>query len=347
MKYVKLGRSDLSVSELCLGSMSWGTNNTADEGHAQIDRCLSAGINFIDTAEMYPTYPVKKENVGNTERIIGDWFAKSGRRNEVVLATKVSGKNGGFARDGQGYSAENIADAVDGSLERLQTDVIDVYQLHWPDRGSYHFRQNWAFDATTQDRDATRAHMLGVLEAMQIQIDAGKVRYFGLSNESTWGTAQWLRLAEENGLPRVISVQNEYSLLCRLADTDLAELCHHEDVGLLPFTPMVAGLLSGKYGPDLTPPKTRRAAEATLGGRVSDRVWPAIEAYRSVADKHGLDVNQMALAWTLTRPFVASSIFGATTDAQMETALGSADLVLSDDLLSEIAATHKAHPMPF
>jgi len=347
MKYVQLGRSDLQVSELCLGSMSWGTNNTAAEGHAQIDRCLSAGINFIDTAEMYPTYPAHKDTVGNTEKIIGDWFAKSGRRDEVILATKVSGRNGGFVRDGAGFSGDNIAEAVEGSLKRLQTDVIDLYQLHWPDRGSYHFRQNWAFDPSGQDREATRAHMLAVLETMQKQVDAGKVRYFGLSNESTWGTAQWLRLAEENGLPRVISVQNEYSLLCRLADTDLAELCHHEDVGLLPFTPMVAGLLSGKYGPDVTPPKTRRAAEATLGGRISDRIWPAIKAYGKVADKHGLDVNQMALAWTLTRPFVSSSIFGATTDAQMETALGGADLVLSDELLEDIATTHKAHPMPF
>ncbi len=190
--------------------------------------------------------------------------------------------------------------------------------------------------------------MLDVLVAMKTVIDAGKVRYFGLSNETTWGTAMWLRLAEENNLPRVISVQNEYSLLCRLADTDLAELCVNEDVGLLPFTPMAAGLLSGKYGPDEIPPNTRRAAEATLGGRASNpRVWPAIDAYRAVADRHGLDVNQMALAWTLRRPFVASSIFGATNDAQLETALGASDLTLSDEVMADIEATHRAHPMPF
>ena len=347
MKYVKLGQSDLNVSTLCLGSMSWGTNNTAAEGHAQIDRSLAAGVNFIDTAEMYPTYTVKPETVGNTEKIIGDWNARSRRRGDVILATKVSGKNGGFVRDGRGYDAAIIEQAVDASLRRLQTDVIDLYQLHWPNRGSYHFRQYWDFDPSSQSPTETQDHMLDVLGAMQKMVDAGKIRHFGLSNETTWGTAQWLRLAAKNNLPRVISVQNEYSLLCRIADTDLAELCHHEDVGLLPFTPMAAGLLSGKYGPDITPAKTRRAAEPTLGGRITDRVWAAIDAYRAVASKHGLDANQMALAWTLTRPFVASSIFGATTDAQMETALGAVDLVLTDDVMSDIAIAHKAHPMPF
>ena len=347
MDHVTLGRSDLSVSRLCLGSMSWGSRNTQAEAHAQIDRALAAGVNFIDTAEMYPTYPVKKETVGNTETIIGNWFAASGRRGNVILATKVSGPNGGFVRDGRGYDGAIIAEAVESSLKRLQTDAIDIYQLHWPVRGSYHFRQNWAYDPSSQNRAETEAHMLEVLHAMQRLVDAGKVRQFGLSNESTWGTAMWLRLAEAHNLPRMISVQNEYSLLCRLADTDLAELCVNEDIGLLPFTPMAAGLLSGKYGPDLIPPNTRRAAEPTLGGRVSDRVWPAISAYRAVADKHGLDVNQMALAWTLTRPFVASSIFGATSMAQLETALGAADLTLSGEVLADIAQTHRAHPMPY
>lgn len=347
MKYVTLGRSDLKVSQLCLGSMGWGSRNTTPEGHAQIDRALDAGINFIDTAEMYPTYPVKKETVGDTERVIGEWVARTGRRSDVIIATKVSGKNGGFVRDGKGYDSATIPQAVDQSLERLQTDVIDLYQLHWPDRGSYHFRQHWTYDPSGQDRAATVAHMLDVLGAMQKLVDAGKVRHFGLSNESTWGTAMWLRLAEENGLPRAVSVQNEYSLFCRLADTDLAELCVNEDVGLLPFSPLAMGLFSGKYAPDVTPPNTRRAAEATLNGRINDRIWPAIDAYRAVADKHGLDVNAMALAWTLTRPFVASSIFGASTMAQLETALSAADLELSDEVLDDITAVYRLHPMPY
>ena len=347
MKYVTLGRSELKVSVLCLGSMSWGSSNTAAEGHHQIDRSLEAGVTFIDTAEMYPTYPVKAETVGESERIIGDWFANSGRRGEVVLATKVSGKNGGFIRDGKGYDGTIIPQAVDASLKRLKTDVIDLYQLHWPNRGSYHMRQNWSYDPSGQKRAETVAHMVDVLEAMQKMIDAGKVRAFGLSNETAWGTAQWLRLAEENGLPRAVSVQNEYSLMCRHADLDLAELCVNEEVGLLPFSPLAMGLFSGKYAPDVTPPGTRRSREATLNNRITPRVWPAIDAYREVADAHGLDVNTMALAWTLTRPFVASSIFGASNDAQLDAALAAADLELPDEVMAALAEVHKAHPMPF
>ncbi len=347
MKYVTLGRSDLQVSTLCLGSMSWGSSNTAQEGHHQIDRCLEAGINFIDTAEMYPTYPISPDTVGRTEGIIGDWVAASGKRGEVVIATKVSGKNGGFIRDGAGYDGKIIPQAVDASLKRLRTDVIDLYQLHWPNRGSYHMRQNWAYDPSGQNREETVAHMLDVLAAVQKMIEAGKVRWFGLSNETAWGTAMWLRLAEENGLPRAVSVQNEYSLMCRHADLDLAELCVNEDVGLLPFSPLAMGLFSGKYAPDVTPPGTRRSREATLNNRITPRVWPAIDAYRAVADAHGLDVNSMALAWTLTRPFVASSIFGASNDTQLDAALAAADLELSDEVLAALAEVHKAHPMPF
>lgn len=347
MQYTTLGRSDLRVSRLCLGSMSWGSRNTAREGHHQIGRALDAGINFIDTAEMYPTYPVKAETVGRTEAIIGDWVAASGRRNEVILATKVSGRNGGFIREGRGYDGQIIPEAVDASLKRLQTDVIDLYQLHWPNRGSYHMRQNWTYDPSGQNRAETVAHVLDVLEAVQKVIDAGKVRWFGLSNETAWGTAMWLRLAEENGLPRAVSVQNEYSLMCRHADLDLAELCVNEEVGLLPFSPLAMGLFSGKYAPDVTPPGTRREAEATLNNRITPQVWPAIDAYRAVADAHGLDANTMALAWTLTRPFVASSIFGATSDAQLDAALAAADLVLPDAVMAALGQVHRAHPMPF
>lgn len=347
MEYVTLGRSGIKVSKLCLGSMSWGSKNTEAEAHAQIDRSLEAGINFIDTAEMYPTYPVLKETVGRTEEIIGSWVAKSGRRNEVVLATKVAGRNGGFLRDGQGYDGTVIADAVDASLRRLQTDVIDLYQLHWPMRPHYHFRNHWTWDPSGQSRDTIEADMLSVLEALKQQVDAGKIRTFGLSNETSWGTAMWLRLSDQHGLPRVVSIQNEYSLMCRYADMDLAELCLFEDVGLLPFTPLVAGLMSPEHGPDMIPEGTRRARDKTVGGRVGPRLWPAAAAYRAVAETHGLDVNQMALAWTVARPFVASSIFGASSMAQLETALGAADLTLSEDVLKDLGAVHKAHPMPF
>ncbi len=347
MRYNTLAKTDLKVSELCLGSMTWGSQNTAAEGHAQIDMALDHGVNFIDTAEMYPTNPMRAETIGGTEEVIGEWIAKSGRRRDVILATKVTGAGQRLVRDGAPISADTVRTAIEGSLRRLQTDVIDLYQLHWPNRGSYHFRQNWTFDATGQARGEVGAHMLDVLEEMQRQVEAGRVRHFGLSNESAWGTAEWLRLAEANGLPRVASIQNEYSLLCRVFDLDLAELCHHEDVGLLAFSPLACGLLSGKYAPDVTPSGSRRAATPDLGGRLTSRVWPAIDAYLGIARKHGLDPCQMALAWCASRPFMASVIFGATSPKQLRIALNAAQTDLSDELLQEIAAAHKSHPMPY
>lgn len=347
MRYNELGRTGIKVSGLCLGSMTWGTQNTLEEGHEQIDASLDHGINFIDTAEMYPTNPVKGENVGRTEEIIGEWFARTGRRDDVVLATKITGKGQKLVRDGAGISAETIREAVENSLRRLKTDVIDLYQLHWPNRGSYHFRQNWRFDPTGQEVAETEAHMLEVLQEIQKQVDAGKIRHFALSNESAWGTAKWLQLSRDHKLPRVQSIQNEYNLLCRHYDLDLGELTHHENVGLLAFSPMAAGLLSGKYKPDVTPAGSRRDINSDLGGRVSPRVWPAIDAYAKVAEKHGLNLAQMSLAWCLTRPFMTSAIFGATNMDQLKTALGAADLVLSEEVLDDIAVTFKEHPVPY
>ena len=245
MIYRELGRTGLKVSAICLGSMTWGTQNTTDEGHAQIDMALDRGVNFIDTAEMYPTNPLSKETQGDTERVIGEWVAKSGRRDEVIIATKVSGEGYKNVRDGAPISPETINQALENSLRSLQTDYVDLYQLHWPNRGSYMFRQNWTYDPTRQDRANTIAHMEEVLDCLNGHIKAGKIRHIGLSNESAWGTAQWLRLSEERGLPRMASIQNEYSLLCRLFDTDMAELAHNEDVGLLAFSPLACGMLIG------------------------------------------------------------------------------------------------------
>ncbi|MEX5727158.1 aryl-alcohol dehydrogenase-like predicted oxidoreductase [Rhodovulum iodosum] len=347
MKRVTLGRTDLQVSALCLGTMTWGSQNTMDEGHAQIDMALDRGINFMDTAEMYPVAPVKAETVGRTEEIIGEWFAKTGRRDEWILATKVAGPNGGFVREGRGISPESIREAVEASLRRLKTDVIDLYQFHWPNRGSYHFRQNWGYDPSKQDRAQTLGHMEESLETLKALVAEGKIRHFGLSNETAWGTAQWLRLAEQKGLPRVQSIQNEYSLLCRLFDTDLAELGANEDVTLLAYTPLAAGLLSGKYAGDVTPDGTRRERQPDLNGRITPRVWEAVSAYLGIANDHGLDPVQMAIAFVAARPFPTIPIVGATSTAQLDTALGAADVTLSDAVLTDIAAAHKAHPMPF
>lgn len=347
MRYNNLGSSELLVSELCLGSMTWGTQNTLSEAHAQIDMSLDHGVNFIDTAELYPVNPMSAKKAGRSEEIIGEWCTRTGRRSDIVIATKIAGAGQGYVRKGVPIVAATIRKAVRASLKRLQTDVIDLYQLHWPNRGSYMFRQNWAFDASAQDKAATQDNMLEVLEEMQRQVDAGRVRHFGLSNESAWGTTNWLRIARENGLPKVQSLQNEYSLLCRLFDLDLAELSHHEDVGLLAFSPLAAGLLSGKYAADTTPPGSRRTLNENLGGRISPRVWGAVDAYIGIAQRHGLDPCQMALAWCASRPFMCSAIFGATKMDQLEIALRATDLNLSQEVLDEIATAHRAHPMPY
>ncbi|MFB9148240.1 aldo/keto reductase [Roseovarius ramblicola] len=342
-----LGRTGIEVSALCLGSMTWGAQNTAGEGHAQIDRALDRGVNFIDTAEMYPTAPVRAETTGRTEEIIGDWFARTGRRGEVVLATKHSGAGFSHARGGAPISAATIPEAVEGSLRRLRTDHIDLYQFHWPNRGSYMFRQNWRYDPSGQDRAGTLAHMEETLGALEREVEKGRIRAFGLSNESAWGCAEWLRLAEAGFGPRVASIQNEYSLMCRLYDTDLAELSVNEDVGLLAFSPLAAGLLTGKYQGGALPDGSRMTINSDLGGRRVPRAFAAVDAYLGVAAKHRLDPVQMALAWCLTRPFMCSAIFGATSMEQLDRALGAAEVVLDDEVLADLDAAHRAHPMPF
>lgn len=347
MQMNQLGRTGIEVSALCLGSMTWGTQNTQSEGHAQIDRALDAGINFIDTAEMYPVNPISAENSGRTEEIIGTWLAGSGRRGDVVLATKISGAGQRAVRGGAPITGAAIAGAVEGSLARLQTDHIDLYQLHWPNRGSYMFRQNWAYDPSHQNRDDTIAHIEEVLDALDREVKRGTIRAAGLSNESAWGTAQWLRAAEARGLPRMASVQNEYSLMCRLYDTDLAELSVNEDVGLLAFSPLAAGLLTGKYQNGAVPEGSRMSLNENLGGRKGPRAFGAVDVYLEVAARHGLDPVQMALAWCLRRPFMCSAIFGATSLDQLEVALGAADVTLSDEVMADLAAAHRAHPMPY
>ena len=348
----ELGRTGIMVSELCLGSMTWGTQNTSKEGHEQIDYALDNGINFIDTAEMYPTTPLSKETQGDTERVIGEWVANNkSRRGDVVLATKVCGAGYKNVRDGAPISTETIEAALESSLKSMRTDYVDLYQLHWPNRGSYAFRQSWTFDPTKQNTAETLEHMEIILDALNKHVKAGKIRAIGLSNESAWGTANWLRIAEEKSLPRMASVQNEYSLMYRPFDLDMAELSHHEDVGLLSFSPLACGLLTGKYMgcEGDTRPKGSRAdvSSAHLGNRWNDTAHACVAAYAEVAKKHGLDITQMSLSWCLTRPFMASAIFGATTMSQLEIAIGSADVNLNEDVLSDILKVYKQFPMPY
>ncbi len=348
MQMNPLGRTGLMVSELCLGSMTWGTQTNEADAHAQIDRALDAGVNIVDTAEMYPVNPISADTVGRTEEIIGSWNAANrGRRDDYVLATKISGEGQKWVRDGAPITAATIGPAVEDSLRRLSTDHIDLYQVHWPNRGSYMFRQNWTYDPSGQDREAVLANIADCLEAFQQQVDKGNIRHVGLSNESAWGCAQWLRLSEEKGWPRMAANQNEYSLLCLLYDTDLAELSVMEDIGLLAFSPLATGLLTGKYQGGAVPEGSRKTLNPGLGGRDTGRVRGAVAAYLEIAARHGLDPVHLALAWCRTRPFMTSAIFGATRMDQLERALGSVDVVLSDEVLAEIDTAHRAHPMPY
>lgn len=346
MKYNPLGRTGISVSEICLGTMTWGSQNNEQEAHAQLDYALSRGVNFIDTAELYPTTPLSPETCGDTERFIGSWLKARGGRDRVVLASKVAGPGRPYIRGGEPMSRAGILTALDGSLSRLKTDYIDLYQLHWPNRGHYHFRNAWRYDPSKQDRERAAAELLEALEAVGDLLKAGKVRALGLSNETAWGTMRLLNLAGERGLPRVASIQNEYNLLCRTFDLDLAELSHHEDVGLLAYSPLAAGLLSGKYLDGARPQGSRLTRNADLGGRYQPHQEPAVRAYVELARENGLDPAAMALAFCLTRPFTTSVIIGATSMAQLKTDIDAAGLTLSADVLNGIGRIHRLYPAP-
>ena len=346
MKYNKLGNSDIKVSEICLGSMTWGTQNTEAEGHAQMDYAMDHGVNFIDTAEMYPVNPMSAETTGRTEEIIGTWLNSRKNRDKVIVATKIAGKGSGLIRDGSGVHRESIQVAVNDSLKRLQTDYIDLYQIHWPNRNSYHFRQSWRYNPFKQKVAETRDYIFEALEGFQKLVDAGKIRTIGLSNESCWGTSQFLEIARTHGFPRVVSIQNEYNLLDRKYDLDLAELSANEHVGLLAFSPLAAGILSGKYQGDRTPPGSRRNFSKDLGGRYTPQVVPVIDEYLRVAREHGLDCCQMAIAFCLSRQFMASAIIGATKPDQLEVCIAASGVNLSREVLEDIAEVHRNSPNP-
>lgn len=346
MQYRKLGKTELSVSQQCLGTMTWGTQNTAEEAFEQIDCARDAGINFLDTAEMYPVTPMSAETQGRTEEILGEWNKKSGQRSDIIIATKVTGKGPKWIDNGRAINGDKIRKAVEGSLKRLQTDYIDVYQLHWPNRGSYHFRQVWDYDPSNQTHEHMKQYVLDTLRTCQDLIKEGKIRQIGLSNESTWGTAKFLSIAEKESLPRVVSVQNEYNLLCRLFDVDFSELAHNEQVGLLAFSPLATGILTGKYANDAIPKGSRRTIQPELGGRYSERTMEAANAYTKLATQFDMHPSVLALAFCQSRPFMTSAIIGATTMEQLKTNLSAADVVLSEEQLGQIAALRRDFPMP-
>ncbi len=343
MRRLILGQSGIEVSEICLGTMTWGTQNTEAEAHGQIAHALERGVTFWDTAEMYPTNPVTAEGHGNTERIIGAWFAKAGGRDRVQLATKISGRGSLAPRD---ITGAEMRRSVEGSLRRLNTDYVDLYQMHWPNRPAWNFRRNWDYRPST-DRAGVLAHMEDVLATAADLVAEGKVRAFGLSNDTVWGAAQWLRLADQGLGPRMVTVQNEYSLLCRLFDTDWAELAAMENMPLLAFSPLAAGMLTGKYSGDATPVPSRRAATPDLGGRINPRALAIADAYVALAREHGLEPAAMAIAFCLDRPFPCIPIIGATTMEQLRVNLSAAGLKLSDAVKAGIDSIHRANPLPY
>lgn len=346
LKYNILGKTDLDVSRICLGSMTWGSQNSEAEAHRQLDYAIEQGVNFIDTAEAYPTTPSSAENLGRTEEYIGTWLEKTGKRGDVVVATKVAGGGNPDIRGGTDLSPNSIREAIDGSLTKLKTDYVDLYQLHWPNRGHYHFRRSWTYDPTGQNRGDTRAHILEILQTLQDLIKDGKIRHIGLSNETCWGTSQFLEIAAANGLPRVESIQNEYSLMQRLFDLDFAEFSHNENVGLLAYSPLAAGFLSGKYQDGSAPAGSRRSLNETLGGRYNQYSIPVVDAYLDVARKHDMDPCQMALAFCLTRPFMTSVIIGATSPDQLKTNIDAVNLHLDDAVMADIQDVHRRYPLP-
>lgn len=352
MKRVKLGGSDVEVSEICLGTMTFGNQTSEADAHAQMDRAVNAGVTFMDCAEMYPVNPVRRETIGKSEEILGRWLSKPGNRDRVEVATKVTGPSQTL-RDGQPYDGAIVRQTIDASLRRLRTDRIDLYQLHWPVRGTWAFRQNWGYDSSGRSKQQVLDHMADVLEAMAGAVKSGKLRAFGLSNETAWGLTRWCDIADRTGGPRVAAIQNEYSLLYRLYDTDLAETANAEEVTLLAYSPLAAGLLSGKYQGNAMPEGSRAAVDranggpGALGGRKTPLALAAVSAYHELAAGHGWDPIHMAIAWQLTRPFRNVPIVGATTVPQLDHMIAGFGKTLPDDLCKAIDLLHKDHGLPY
>ncbi len=339
-----LGRSDLRVSRLCLGTMTFGEQNSEAEAHAQLDRALAAGINFIDTAEMYPV-PPQAETQGRTEACIGSWLARHGGRERLVIASKVAGRADWlpWLRGGPRLARQQITEALEQSLRRLQTDYVDLYQLHWPERATNFFGRLGYEVATTPDDAIPLAETLAVLADM---IEAGKIRHIGLSNETPWGVMHALALSERLGLPRVVSVQNPYNLLNRSFEVGLAEIAHREAVPLLAYSPLAFGVLSGKYADGARPAGARLTRWDRFSRYDNPQAQSATAAYVALAREHGLDPAQMALAYVNSRPFLGANIIGATTLAQLDDNLASAALELPDPVLAGIEAIHQRQPNP-
>ena len=346
MEYRKLGKTGIDVSVVCLGTMTYGEQNSEQEAHEQLDYAIERGINFIDTAEVY-AIPINPETQGLTEKYIGSWLAGRGDRDKIVLASKVVGPGVGHIRDGSQLNREHITQAIEGSLSRLRTDYLDLYQVHWPARNT-NFFSKLDYDANMdEDIAAEEAAILETLETLSDLVKQGKVRSIGLSNETAWGTMRYLQLAEKFGLERVASVQNPYSLLNRSYEVGLAEVSHREEVGLLAYSPLGFGVLTGKYEQGMMPEKARLTRWTDYFPRYrTEQGQQATTKYVELAKAHNLTPTQMALAFVNSRPFVAANIIGATTMGQLKENIDSWQVEISDELLAGINDIHVQHSNP-
>ena len=342
MEYRKLGNTDIDVSVICLGTMTWGQQNTMEEGHEQMDYALDKGVNFFDAAELYPI-PPKAETQGKTEECIGSWFKKTGNREKVILATKVAGRSpmSWFRGEGTKLDRENIETAVDASLERLQTEYIDLYQLHWPDRPMSMFGSG---GIGYKHIDSESIPINETLEVLSDLVRSGKIRYVGLSNETPWGLSEFLKYSEMNDLPQVVSVQNAYNFLNRTYEQGMSEYFHRSQVGLLAYSPLAQGYLTGKYI-DGARPEGSRTALFERGDRYEvPGANEAIKSYVAYAETIGMDASVMANAFVNSRDFVTSNIIGATTMEQLKLAVGSIEIKLDEENLQAIEQIHRNNP---
>lgn len=350
MKYERLGSSSLEVSRICLGSMTWGLQNNQQDANAQIDYAQMQGVNFIDTAEMYAV-PPSAETYGKTEQIIGNWLnANPSRRKNIVLASKVAGSGFSYIRDGSKISGATVIKAVEGSLKRLQTDYIDLYQLHWPNRQSPHFGNHWPNKSNYTHVNALQQNeeMLDILQGLDSCVKAGKIRYCGLSDDTPWGINQYLRLSKEHKLPRMVSIQNEFSLLHTKDWPYLIENCVHEDIAYLPWSPLATGLLTGKYLNGQRPQGSRFTLMQRHGlFRDTQNSEKAVKAYIDIAKQYEISPAHLALAWCDQVNGVTSTIIGATTMQQLSENINAFKKPLSSDVLEEITQVLKQYPSPF
>ena len=343
MNYKKLGNTDINLSTICLGTMTWGEQNSQEEGFQQMDYALDQGVNFWDTAELY-SIPPKAETFGHTEIIIGNWFKKTKKRKQVILATKVCGPMRSYVRGGGNqYGVKNITEALEGSLKRLQTDYIDLYQLHWPERNTNMFGRLGYEHNDVGDWNKFE-DILGNLKKF---VDDGKIRHVGLSNETPWGTKKFLEVAKEKRLPRMMSVQNPYNLLNRTYEVGLAEISIRDQIGLLAYSPLAIGYLTGKYRNNQIPKKSRLDVDRDFWTRYNKpNAEKAVEAYYQIAKKNNIDMAQMSLKFCEIQPFVTSVIIGATTMEQLKTNIESVNVKLTDEIIKEINQVQKIYPNP-